>query len=139
MVESTYLVNQCKQSADLFSLSGSRGFGSEDFIEKVMTCALGQYLYSKECIDMWLGAAYVMETLESEISFQKGGILPEFFMQWVGYLFRYWSLTTEDTAAQIIEQASVEDLRQMYQGLHVMSYEEVIADLREQAVSHAVL
>lgn len=130
MVENTYIVNQCRQSAELFGLSIKKGYDSEDFISKVMSSKLGQYLYGRECIDMWLGSAYVMETLEQEITFREGKAFPDYFMEWVGYLYRYWSLATKDTARQILEQASVEDLRQMYQGLHVMSYGEVVDDLR---------
>ncbi len=124
-------MNQCRQSADLFVLSAIKGYASEDFITSLMQSQLGQYLYSKECIDIWLGAAYVMETLEQEITFQEGKVLPDYFMHWVGYLYRYWSLATEDTATRILQQAPIEDLRLMYQGLHVMSYGEVVNELSQ--------
>ncbi len=55
-------------------------------------------------------------------------------MEWTGYLFKVWSLTyPEDTPEEMLRQAPVEVLESMYVGLHVMSFEMAIEDLKQLA------
>lgn len=50
---------------------------------------------------------------------------------WIGYLFECWNLThMQDTAKDMIEQAPVDTLTLVYQGLHVMSFEDAILELK---------
>ena len=73
-----------------------------------------------------------MEVFEDEESVGQGEILCDDFMYWTGYLFKVWSLTyPEETPAEMLAQASVDTLRQMFLGLHVMSYEQAIEELKD--------
>ena len=52
-------------------------------------------------------------------------------MSWIGYLFACWNLTYEEDAPKdIIRQAAVDVLALSYQGLHVMSFEDAIKELK---------
>ena len=82
--------------------------------------------------DLWIGETYIMEVFEDEESVGQGEILSDDFMYWTGYLFKVWSLTyPEETPAEMLAQASVDTLRQMFLGLHVMSYEQAIEELKD--------
>ena len=77
----------CEQSAELFVQSARKGYDSKDFIEKLMNSQTAIYLYDKSDTQMWLGYNYILETLEAEVTIQKGKTYPEDLMSWIGYLF----------------------------------------------------
>ncbi len=121
----------CEMSAEVFVKSVKKGYDSKDFIEKLMTSQTATHLYNKTDTQMWLGAEYIMETLEQEVMIQKGKTYPEDLMSWIGYLFACWNFTyTCDTPKDMIRQAPVETLTLSYQGLHVLSFEDAIAELK---------
>lgn len=69
---------------------------------------------------------------EDETELRAGLCLSDDFMYWAGYLFKVWSLTyPEETAAEILAQSPPAALRQMFGGLHVMSYEQAILELKD--------
>ena len=52
-------------------------------------------------------------------------------MSWIGYLFACWNFTYDyDTPKDMIRQAPVEVLILAYQGLHVLSFEDAIKELK---------
>ena len=121
-------------SARLFLLSAKLGFDSVAFAEKLMQSRWGDYLYSQTCVDAWLGEPYVMETLiYEEGKPPKGKILPEPILEWVGYLYRYWSLNYPETGKEIYRIAPISLLAQGYMGWHCMSLDLVIEDLKDIA------
>ena len=121
----------CEMSAELFVQSIKKGYDSKDFIEKLMNSETAVYLYDKKDTQMWLGANYIIETLEQEVTIERGMQYPEDLMSWIGYLFACWNLTyEEDMTKDMIEQAPVDVLTLTYQGLHVLSFEDAIKELK---------
>lgn len=124
-------VGVCEMSADLFVKSVKKGYDSKEFIEKLMKSETAIYLYDKSDTQMWLGANYIIDTLEQEVKLNKGKTYPEDLMSWIGYLFACWNLTyAEDTPKDMIEQAPVDVLTLTYQGLHVLTFEDAIEELK---------
>jgi len=124
--------SSCKMSGDLFVLACKKGYDSKGFIEKVMLSETGGLLYCANSCQMWLGNTYVMSELEQEIEFEKGKVINEQLMYWIGYLYRYWSIVyPEDTAKDIYTQAPFDTLATTYQGLHVLFWDEAIENLKE--------
>lgn len=124
-------IGVCEMSADLFVQSVKKGYDSKDFIEKLMNSETAIYLYDKKDTQMWLGSNYIIQTLEQEVSIDKGIQYSEDLMAWIGYLFACWNLTYEkDTPRDMIEQAPVDVLTLTYQGLHVLSFEDAIKELK---------
>lgn len=122
---------QCEMSARLFVLACKQGYDSGDFIEKLMNSELAIHMYHDKISSIWLGERYLMETLEEEVSIKKGTVLSADFMEWAGYLYRVWSIDYPDEyPKEIWKQASCEVLQQMYLGLHVMSFEMAIEDIK---------
>lgn len=125
-------IGVCEMSADLFVQSAKKGYDSKDFIEKLMKSETATYLYDKADTQMWLGSNYIIDTLEQEVVIDKGEIYPEDLLSWIGYLFACWNLTYEnDMPRDMIEQAPVDVLALAYQGLHVLSFEDAIKELKE--------
>lgn len=120
---------QCEFSAELFKLSCTLGYNSRKFIGLITSTELGDYYYGKECIDAWLSPAYVMEDFQNNFKIEKGEILPEYFMEWLGYLYRFWTFNYNVTIKQVRDTISINDLLCSYEGLHVMSWEEIVETL----------
>ena len=131
MDATTFNIGICEMSADLFVQSVKKGYDSKDFIEKLMRSETAKHLYNKTDTQMWLGSNYIIETLEQEVQIKKGKLYPEDLMSWIGYLFACWNFTyKDDTPKDMIEQASVDVLTLEYQGLHVLSFEDAIRELK---------
>ena len=124
-------IGVCEMSADLFVQSVRNGYDSKDFIEKLMNSETAIYLYDKADTQMWLGSNYIIQTLEQEVSIEKGVQYPEDLMSWIGYLFACWNLSYEnDMPKDMIAQAPVDTLVLTYQGLHVIPFEDAIKELK---------
>ncbi len=122
----------CNMSGKLFVLANEKGYESEAFIESLMNSQVGEHLYHSPYTDLWIGETYIMAVLEDEVELKAGVCLSDDFMYWTGYLFKVWSLTyPEETAKDMLMQAPPETLRQMFGGLHVMSYGQAILELKE--------
>lgn len=121
---------QCLMSSDLFVLSVRKGYDSEKFCSLLFNSIWGDYCYSTKCIDAWLGEAYVLSTLEQETgSIPAGETYNETFMEWAGYLYRYWSLNYPQTGKTIYSIAPIKLLSQGYLGWHCEDWDLVIQDL----------
>lgn len=131
MDATTFNIGICEMSAELFVRSIEKGYDSKDFIEKLMNSETAEHLYNKMDTQMWLGVNYIMETLENEVQIKKGKTYPEDLMSWIGYLFACWNFTyAQDTPKDMLRQAPVDTLVLSYQGLHVMSFEDAIVELK---------
>lgn len=131
MDATTFNIGICEMSAELFVRSIEKGYDSKDFIEKLMNSETAEHLYNKMDTQMWLGVNYIMETLENEVEIKKGKTYPENLMSWIGYLIACWNFTYEqDTPKDMLRQAPVDTLVLSYQGLHVMSFEDAIVELK---------
>lgn len=124
-------VGYCEMCARLFVLANQKGYSSEDFVSKLMNSELAEHLFNKYDNAMWLGETYVMSSLEFETQIESGNTLSDDVMYWFGYLYRVWSLTYDDRPKEIYKQAPFNVMSQMFMGLHVMSYEMAIEDLKE--------
>ena len=122
----------CEMSGRLFALSVKRGYDSVDFVDKLMHSELAQHLYKKEQSPLWLGEAYLMSTLETECTINQGTSYDIDMMEWAGWIFKYWSIAyPDDTPVNIYTQAPIQKLKNMYIGLHVMSPDLQIEDIKE--------
>lgn len=122
----------CNMSGKLFLLANQKGYDSQLFIEILMNSEVGEHLYHSPFTDMWIGETYIMDVLEDETTIPKGMCLSDDFMYWAGYLFKTWNLTYPDeTPKEMLMQAPPAVLRQMFFGLHVMSYEQAILELKD--------
>lgn len=121
----------CRASADLFVLASRRGLDSEKFVDRLFHSEVAFVFYNRDLSTNWLGASYVLDVLEDELHLEQGVALDEDFMYWAGYLYRAWSLLYDDTPQEMVRQAPLPLLEQMFPGLHVMSCELAIEDLKE--------
>jgi hypothetical protein len=122
----------CDIQGRLFEYSKQRGLDSSDFIEKFMnsnTCRFMDMPYDRL---QWAGEEYIMETLMDEVAVIPAGEqydTEELF--WIGYIYRYWRLFTEENSREIFAQAGAERMKQCYPGFHTLDIVMAIEDLKE--------
>lgn len=122
----------CEMSAELFRLACKKGYDSREFIVDLLNSEEGQLLYSDKCLEMWLGATYVLEGVEQEVKFKHGIVINTRVMEWIGYLLKCWNLTyPEENLRDILMRIGLDTLIESYVGLHVMSCEDAILNLKE--------
>ena len=122
---------QCEMSAKLFLYANKCGYGSEKFTKMLMKSKLGDYLYSKNCVETWLGYTYVMSLIRDEVGIPpKGMTYDDNIMEWIGYVYRYWSLTTTDTGNKIYKLAPFKLMVGGYPGWHCIAISLVIDDIK---------
>lgn len=124
---------KCSLSGWMFRKSGQLGLASEKFAEMVMNSPTGQMLYTHESPEMWYGPLYTIELIEVDdnLRFPKGEVLPDVLLDWIGRLYFYWCDAFSMTAKEIWNEAPVSLLVEMYEGIHVMSYEDQIKNILE--------
>lgn len=125
-------IHYCNMCSKLFILANKKGYDSYDFIEKIMSSELAKHLFDTNDTTIWIGESYVLETIESMIEINKSGKqLSDDCMEWIGYLYKYWNyLYPNETPSDILKQAPVNVLETSYVGLHCLSCEMAIEDLK---------
>lgn len=125
---------KCGMSAKMFIASAWIELDSRKFAELLMNSPTGQKLYTHESPEMWYGPLYALELVEfdDKFEFPKGEVLPEYLLEWIGYLYFYWCDAFSMTAKEIYKEAPVDLLVKMYEGIHVMSYADQIKNVLER-------
>lgn len=122
----------CDMSGEVFAKSCEKGYDSKKFVEGVLSSKEGSYLYSDKCAEMWYGSNYVLEGLELEVNFEQGKVYSPDVMYWMGYIYKMWSILYPDEQASfILEQAPFDIMVGSYTGLHCLSAENAILNLKE--------
>lgn len=124
-------IHYCNMCSRLFVLANERGYDSIKFIERLMKSDIATHLFDNEDSSIWIGETYVMGVVDDELHFVQGDTIDNDIMEWIGYLFKYWSYLTGELPSDIMEQAPVQTLIDSYTGLHCLSCEMAVEDLKE--------
>jgi hypothetical protein len=116
----------------VFELSLARGLDSADFIERFMNSATCEYLDMPYDRLQWAGEEYILANLmeeqtvkSSDRQFDKEALF------WIGYVYRYWHLLTDESSKDIYLQADAQTMNESYLGFHSLEVAMAIEDLKE--------
>lgn len=121
----------CDMQANLFVLSGEKGYDFNDFTNKFMNSETAWSLDQKWSPLHGMGEAYCMEELEDSCHIKQGTSLGEDFYRWVGYLYRYWNRSTKELSRDIVSQSPPELLSLIYYSFHCLDWDDVITQIKE--------
>ena len=128
----------CSMCAKLFELATVKGYDSVEFVNRLMNSQIGNdVIFNRENTNIWLGESYVLSVIEEYVNPPHGNTLDGDFMHWVGYIFMYWHIYYRETASDIIRQAPMDVLIKSYNGLHCLSNELAIENLKELSRANA--
>jgi hypothetical protein len=122
----------CRVQGKLFKNSLEKGFASEQFINVFMRSICAADLDMEFNRLQWLGEEYIMEELIDEVGDKlvPGKQYSKDALYWIGYIYRYWHFHIGEGSKEIVKQASAKDMRIAYPGLHTVSMNLAIEDLK---------
>ncbi len=123
----------CNMQGALFRLSAENNWGSETFAETFMMSDIAKELDSDFNYMQWAGKEYIYERIEEELpeAFEKGEVYRKKRLFWMGYIYRYWHYYTGESSEEILKQAPLSLMNDVYREYREMSPEEAIDRLKE--------
>lgn len=123
----------CDTQGKLFELSATCGYESESFIKAFMITSVSADMDKDFNHIQWAGKSYILSRMEDECSdlLIKGQSFDTETLYWIGYIYRYWNLYTEESSKNIYKQAPAKTMLAMYLMYHTMSPEMAIDRLKE--------
>ena len=116
----------------VFELSIAKGLDSADFIEKFMNSTTCEYLDMPYDRLQWAGEEYILESFLEDQSIKSAGQqFDKESLFWIGYVYRYWHLLTNESSKDIYRQADAKTMNESYPGFHSLEVSMAIENLKE--------
>ncbi len=122
----------CSIQGRLFELSARRGFASNEFIKAYMNSDVAAKFNSSYDRSQWMGEEYLLAELSQRYQLIEGKTYSTDVMFWMGYAYAYWSIVYGDSCKNIIKMAGPRVMAENYAGLHTVSTDMAIQDLKAQ-------
>ena len=127
-------IKLCDIQGRLFELSVRKGLDSAAFIDCFMRSKVAACLDSTYNRMQWAGEEYLLEELMSECAdrlMSSENVFDKDEMYWIGYLYRYWSISQNERSAEIYRQARTQVMRRNYLMFHTLDPELAVENLKE--------
>lgn len=123
----------CQMQGNLFQLSATYGYDSEQFIKTFMKSSISKGLDSDYDFTQWAGKEYLFERMmeENPEGFKKGFVYNAETLYWIGYIYRFWNFQTGESSKQVYKKANAKTMNIMYPGYHTLSPEMAIERLAQ--------
>ena len=122
----------CSIQGRLFELSAQRGFESNEFAKAYMNSDVAAKFNSVYDRSQWMGEEYLLDELVQIYQLIEGKTYSTDVMFWMGYTYAYWSIVYGDSCKNIIKMADPRVMAENYAGLHTVSTDMAIQDLKAQ-------
>ena len=126
----------CSIQGRLFELSARRGFESNEFVKAYMNSDVAAKFNSAYDRSQWMGEEYLLDELAQTYQLIEGKTYAIDVMFWMGYAYAYWSIVYGDSCKSIIKMADSKVMAENYAGLHTVSTDMAIQDLKAQYWAH---
>lgn len=122
----------CSIQGRLFELSARKGFASEEFVKAYMNSEIAVKFNSVYDRYQWMGEEYLLDELIQTSKLTQGKMYSYDVMFWMGYTYAHWSIIYGDSCKNIIKMASPKVMAENYAGLHTISVDMAVQDLKMQ-------
>lgn len=126
----------CSIQGRLFEQSARQGFESNEFVKAYMNSDIAAKFNSAYDRSQWMGEEYLLDELTQTYQLMKGKTYSSDVMFWMGYTYAYWSIVFGDQCRKIIKMADPKVMAENYAGLHTVSSDMAVQDLKAQYWSH---
>lgn len=107
-------------------------YASEGFIRDFMNSEVAEHLDSRFNKLQWMGEEYLIEELRDEKDLSTDGDrYAADVLYWIGYLYRYWACTRNESSKKIYRQAPAKTMKRNYLVFHTFDPDIAIDDLKE--------
>ena len=129
-------MQQCWIQARVFERADKAGYDMEAFAAAFMASEAAEGLDADYDRMQWAGEEYILQEVVESAGLTKVPASDDVSAEalfWAGYLYRYWHFVTGETGRQIYAQAPIDVLLDVYPGMHALSPEMAIEDLKVRA------
>lgn len=126
----------CSLQGRLFELSARKGFASNEFVKAYMNSEIAAKFNSAYDRSQWMGEEYLLDELIQTCHLKQGEVYSYDVMFWMGYIYAHWSIVYGDPCNKIIKMANPRVMAENYAGLHTVSVDLAVQDLKMQYWSH---
>lgn len=126
----------CSIQGRLFELSARQGFASDEFVKAYMDSEVAAKFNSAYDRYQWMGEEYLLDELIQTYCLTQGEVYSSDVMFWMGYTYAHWSIVYGDPCNKIIKMANPKVMAENYAGLHTVSVDMAVQDLKMQYWSH---
>lgn len=126
----------CSIQGRLFELSARQGFESNEFVKAYMNSEIAAKFNSAYDRSQWMGEEYLLDELTQTYELMKGKTCPPEVMFWIGYTYSYWAIVYGEPCNKIVKMANLKVMSENYAGLHTVSIDMAIQDLKTLYWSH---
>ena len=107
-------------------------YASEGFIRDFMNSEVAEHLDSRFNKLQWMGEEYLIEELRDEKDLSTDGDrYAADVLYWIGYLYRYWACTRNESSKKIYRQAPAKTMKRNFLVFHTFDPDIAIDDLKE--------
>lgn len=128
----TMIRKLCSIQGRLFELSAKHGLESNGFVVAYMNSDVASKFNSVYDRSQWMGEEYILDELKQTYQLKLGKTYSIDVLFWMGYTYAYWSIVYGDTCKNIIKIADPKVMVENYAGLHTVSTDMAIQDLKTQ-------
>ena len=126
----------CSIQGRLFELSVNKELESNAFAIAYMNSDIAAKFNSAYDRSQWMGEEYLFDELTQTYQLPQGKTYSRDVMFWMGYTYAYWSIVFGDLCKNIIKMADPKVMAANYAGLHTVSHDIAVQDLKEQYWAH---
>lgn len=126
----------CSIQGRLFELSARKGFASNEFVKAYMNSEIAAKFNSAYDRSQWMGEEYLLDELIQTCQLTQGEVYSYDVMFWMGYTYAHWSIVYGDPCNKIVKMANPKVMAENYAGLHTISVDLAVQDLKIQYWSH---
>ena len=127
----------CSIQGRLFELSARKGFASNELVKAYMNSEIAAKFNSAYDRSQWMGEEYLLDELIQTCHLTQGEVYSYDVMFWMGYTYAHWSIVYGDPCNKIIKMANPKVMAENYAGLHTVSVDLAVQDLKMQYWSHS--
>lgn len=127
-------IDLARMQGNLFALSASLGYESDNFVKLFMTGPVAKHLDARFDFLQWAGKEYIMEQISEAHSKElvRGEPLDRELLYWIGYIYRWWHYYTGESSREIYKQAPLKLMKNLYLAYHTLSVELAIDKIKDR-------
>ncbi len=121
----------CKIQSRLFERASKEGIPSAYFVKVFCNSPYNRMMDKNIYLSEYPSDKEVFAYMNENVHMDRGTVLPEYVMSWIGYLIREWAYTYVVRAKSILKRAPISYLAKVYGPYHTVSIQKAIQMIAE--------
>ena len=116
----------CKAQARLFEQASKEGIPSAYFAKVFFNSKYNRMMDDLSYWDLYPSDVEILNYMRANVKMKRGTVLPDYVMNWIGYLLREWAYTYRVRSKQITKKVPISYLSKVYLPYHSLDIQKAI-------------